>query len=67
MKISIGTIINFVVIGFILVWILFVRDVSHNSYHLHRYMSRYIIVSILALLILILIVELLKYIRDNYV
>jgi len=66
-KISIGKLIMIVMVGFFFIWLMFAYNVSNNNYHLNAYMDRYILVSLLYIVLLNVIINLLEYIRDNYV
>jgi hypothetical protein len=67
MKISISKLIMYIIVGFVLVWILFVYNVSHSNQHLNLYMDRYILVSLIYIIVLNIVINLLNYIKDNYV
>ena len=67
MKISISKVIMFVIYGFVIIWIIFAHNISDNNPYLSVYMDRYILVSIIYILVLNIIINLLEYIKDNYV
>lgn len=67
MNIPISKIIMYVIFGFIVIWVIFAYNISDNNQHLNAYMDRYILVSIIYIFILNIIINLLEYIKDNYV
>ncbi len=68
MNISISKLIMFIITGFVVIWIVFAMNVSDNHHHnLGTYMDRYILVSIIYVLVLNILINLLEYIKDNYV
>ena len=67
MKISISKLIMFVIWGFVIIWIIFARNISNNNPHLSEYMDRYILVSIIYILVLNIVINLLTYIKDHFV
>ncbi len=57
----------YVIFGFIVIWVIFAYNISDNNQHLNAYMDRYILVSIIYIFVLNIIINLLEYIKDNYV
>ena len=64
---SISKLIMYLIYGFIFVWIMFALNITDNNPHLNEYMPQYILVSVIYILILNMLVNLLEYIKDNYV
>ena len=67
MNISIGKLIMILIYGFVIIWIIFAHNISNNNPYLNAYMDRYILVSIIYILVLNILINLLEYIKDNYV
>ncbi len=64
---SISKVIFYLIAGFVLIWINFAINISHNNPNLSDNLPKYILVSLIYIIILNILINLLEYIKDNYV
>ena len=65
--ISISKLIMFVIVGFVLIWLMFIYNASNNNQHLNSQMDINILVSLIYIVVLSVVINLLEYIKNNYV
>ena len=67
MKIEINKVVLFVAVGFAIIWLIFLHTISNHNHNLNLFMDKYILVSLFYFILSIIVINLLHYIRDNFV